>query len=231
MNRILIIGLFISLTNSYQTYAQWTAKDSIWLQNILSGKDSIQLNPETMRAIEGGTFLNFDQPAGSGMSAPSEIPIIKDFSDYFQPEDTVSHKVALKDLPPYVFWHYGKNLPLSPLQVNPALLHDTRLREHARYPSGSSFDHLLQMAFSPTYRNIQHNRKHAVAWKTYNNLPSKELNEKQKKQRKDQANLPLPLVTTKSKKDSIETTINIVPDEYILSIKDSTSLPGDSVLL
>ena len=38
-------------------HAQWTEQDSLRLQEFLSGKEEIRLNPEFQKAIESGTFL------------------------------------------------------------------------------------------------------------------------------------------------------------------------------
>lgn len=99
--------LILTYINLQLAYAQWTEKDSIWLQNVLAGKDTIKLNPEYQRAIQSGTFLNPESPVGEQRMAPaSSLPITKDFSEYVHTEDTTHRKVALKDLPPQVFWWY-----------------------------------------------------------------------------------------------------------------------------
>ena len=43
--RPLLIGFFVCI-NIHLGYAQWTEQDSIWLKDVLAGKDSIKLNPE-----------------------------------------------------------------------------------------------------------------------------------------------------------------------------------------
>lgn len=91
-------------------------KDSVWLQNVLSGKEKLELNPETMKAIQSGSFINLDEPASDmKMSPVTPLPILKDFTEYIQ-TDSTHRKIALKDLPPGVFWLYapppGKFLPV-----------------------------------------------------------------------------------------------------------------------
>ena len=116
--RPLLIGFFVCI-NIHLGYAQWTEQDSIWLKDVLAGKDSIKLNPEFQKAIQSGSFLNPEpgKPMGKPqLAAPSNIPITKDFSEYIQQDDTTHRKVALKDLPPSVFWRhnppYKKILPV-----------------------------------------------------------------------------------------------------------------------
>lgn len=116
--RPLLIGFFVCI-NIHLGYAQWIEQDSIWLKDVLAGKDSIKLNPEFQKAIQSGSFLNPEpgKPMGKPqLAAPSNIPITKDFSEYIQQDDTTHRKVALKDLPPSVFWRhnppYKKILPV-----------------------------------------------------------------------------------------------------------------------
>ena len=116
--RPLLIGFFVCI-NIHLGYAQWTEQNSIWLKDVLAGKDSIKLNPEFQKAIQSGSFLNPEpgKPMGKPqLAAPSNIPITKDFSEYIQQDDTTHRKVALKDLPPSVFWRhnppYKKILPV-----------------------------------------------------------------------------------------------------------------------
>ena len=84
--RPLLIGFFVCI-NIHLGYAQWTEQDSIWLKDVLAGKDSIKLNPEFQKAIQSGSFLNPEpgKPMGKPqLAAPSNIPITKDFSEYIQ---------------------------------------------------------------------------------------------------------------------------------------------------
>lgn len=67
--RPLLIGFFVCI-NIHLGYAQWTEQDSIWLKDVLAGKDSIKLNPEFQKAIQSGSFLN-PEP-GKPMGKPSQ---------------------------------------------------------------------------------------------------------------------------------------------------------------
>ena len=81
MRPIFLLIVFILPT---MAHAQWTEQDSLRLQEFLSGKEEIRLNPEFQKAIESGTFLRPDQPGTHMLSSPSELPITKDFSEYVQ---------------------------------------------------------------------------------------------------------------------------------------------------
>lgn len=83
--------------------AQWTPEDSVRLQNILSGKEEIRLNPEYRRAIESGTFLSTDRPSHKMKSAPLELPITSDFSEYIE-ADTFRLKAPCDSVTPAVYF-------------------------------------------------------------------------------------------------------------------------------
>lgn len=87
-----MVYLIICINGTDVIYAQWTAADSLWLQNIIEGKDSIRLNPETMRAIEEGTFLNRENPFAQPLEAPPILPISRDFWDIAD-EDSLEFKI------------------------------------------------------------------------------------------------------------------------------------------
>ena len=91
MYRLLLIGMLICLGGrSYVSAQQWTKKDSIWLQNVLSGKEKLELNPETKKAIESGELINLDDASKMQMAPAEPLPTTKDFSEYIH-----KRKVAL----------------------------------------------------------------------------------------------------------------------------------------
>ena len=64
MHKQLLIVMLICLKGAdYISAQQWTKKDSVWLQNVLSGKEKLELNPETMQAIQSSTIITLDEPA------------------------------------------------------------------------------------------------------------------------------------------------------------------------
>lgn len=192
--------------------AQWTERDSLWLQDVVSGRDTLRLNPETMKAIREGSFLNLDGPQSPMMSSPSEFPIVKDFSEFIKPlEEEENHRIVpLNQLPFSVFKWTGHDLarPVQRYKVNPDFFRlPGLLAEDLRWAprsSGVGFINTLSILFSPEYRQHRHNRVHAIAYKTYNNLPTKEERLKQQKYHEQQAALPLPTVTVKAKEDTVK---------------------------
>lgn len=169
--RPLLIGFFVCI-NIHLGYAQWTEQDSIWLKDVLAGKDSIKLNPEFQKAIQSGSFLNPEpgKPMGKPqLAAPSNIPITKDFSEYIQQDDTTHRKVALKDLPPSVFWRhnppYKKILP-----VYQSILDELKRTPSSGRTSLATFD-LGRMTSRKTYVH-KRNAKRNGTWQNYGNLPT-----------------------------------------------------------
>jgi hypothetical protein len=116
MEKRFILLLFICVHQTGSLYAQWTEKDSVWLKDVLSGKEQLQLNPETMEAIRSGNLINTDKPPMELLSAPPLLPINKDFD--IQPVDTTSEAaIDYSKMPPAVFALYKKELMLRPDSV------------------------------------------------------------------------------------------------------------------
>lgn len=184
--RPLLIGFFVCI-NIHLGYAQWTEQDSVWLKDVLAGKDSIKLNPEFQKAIQSGSFLNPEpgKPMGKPqLAAPSNIPITKDFSEYIQQDDTTHRKVALKDLPPSVFWRhnppYKKILP-----VYQSILDELKRTPSSGRTSLATFD-LGRMTSRKTYVH-KRNAKRNGTWQNYGNLPTPDVISKRKKFERQQA--------------------------------------------
>ena len=98
-------------------YAQdWSEEDSVWLSGILSGKDTIRINPEFQKAIRSGTFIHLeDEPGQQILEAPAELPILKDFSEYLRADtDSVHKDLDYKSMPPSVYRLYTMELDTTP---------------------------------------------------------------------------------------------------------------------
>lgn len=181
MHKQLLIVMLICLKGAdYISAQQWTKKDSVWLQNVLSGKEKLELNPETMKAIQSGSFINLDEPASDmKMSPVTPLPILKDFTEYIQTDSTY-RKVALKDLPPGVFWLYapppGKFLPVYKNMLE-AWKNDPMNRSHNT--GFVTFD-FAEMTSRKSYIH-KRNAKRDGTWRNYNNLPTPDIIKKKKK--------------------------------------------------
>ena len=181
MHKQLLIVMLICLRGiDYVSAQQWTKKDSVWLQNVLSGKEKLELNPETMKAIQSGSFINLDEPASDmKMSPVSPLPILKDFTEYIQ-ADSTKRKKALKDLPPGVFWLYtpppGKFLPVYKNMLK-AWKSDPMNRSHN---TGIVTFDMAEITSRKSYIQ-KRNAKRDGTWKNYNNLPTPDIIKKKKK--------------------------------------------------
>lgn len=178
MNKQLLICALICLNSTDYVFAQWTKKDSVWLQNILSGKEKLHLNPETMKAIQSGSLINPEKPANNMiLSTPS--PIIKDFSAIIQPVDTGKKMPDYRSMPPSVFMKYGPGYIDEPLSFK--IMRGLIKQEYPRsLSSGISFGDILDQAFLPSARAKRRNAKRSGTWKNYNNLPTPDIIKKRK---------------------------------------------------
>ncbi|MDL2277866.1 DUF4858 domain-containing protein [Parabacteroides sp. OttesenSCG-928-G07] len=227
MNKQLLIFLFICLKGTGVAYGQWTPSDSLWLQNILLGKDSLRLNPETMRAIQNGTFLNSETPKTPLQISPIETLIIKDFSEYV--DKNGEREIALKDLPPGAFMRIPVEAPKPPYKIRMDILLRKPKSPEGPNPSGGGgydFNHALSMLFSAKYRQFDKNAKNAKRLKNYNSNPMLTVPKEKKKTYKErEKDLPLPTVT---RHDSVKKTAtnqsSAAPDSAILVVE------GDSLL-
>ena len=181
MRKQLFIVMLICLRGAdYMSAQQWTKKDSAWLQNVLSGKEKLELNPETMKAIQSGSLINLDEPTSEMKMAPvTPLPILKDFTEYIQ-TDSTNRKKAPKDLPPGVFWLYspppGKMLPVYKNMLK-AWKSDPMNRSHN---SGFVTFDFAEMTSRKSYIH-KRNAKRDGTRKNYNNLPTPDIIKKKKK--------------------------------------------------
>lgn len=105
MWRYWLIFLFIILS-VVVLFAQQTSRvDSIWVSEMMAGKDTLRLKPEYLKAIEEGTLLNLGRPLELGSS---ELPLLKDFSEYIRP-DTFRRILSFDSIPRGVFLLYPVN--------------------------------------------------------------------------------------------------------------------------
>lgn len=152
----------------------WAEADSSARPRATEGKDSLRLRPEYRKAIEEGTFLRFDG-ARKLQEPESVLPITKDFSEYFQPEDTVRRgKKKLTELPPAVVMLIGSDrirLPDKPLfRLEAGQVEELK----ALTPGGIytfSAEDLLEQIFWKSARAKRRNQKKANAWRYYNEIP------------------------------------------------------------
>ena len=166
-------------------YAQWTERDSIWLKNLLQKGDTIKLNPEFQKAIQEGNLINTEAPLGEPLlSAPQQLPILKDFSKYIQVEDTTKRNIDLKNLPSAVFWRH--NIPLKKiLPVYQSILEELRLKPLSTGSTAFAIFDIGEMTSRKAFIH-KRNAKRDSTWKNYNNLPTLDIISKSKAFEKQQ---------------------------------------------
>lgn len=239
----LLIGLLAALACPAVLRAQvWSKADSVWLSGILSGKDTLRLDPETERAIREGRLLDVaPEAAGQMQLQGTKLPIVIDFSDYVRKsDDTSRYLVPLRELPPQVFWLYGQNLDPRDAARYSAFDRDKQA-ELMVTPEmdGLSFNlaAALGYALSPSYRQKVKNRKNATAHRTYDQLPSLAMQQKQRAYRQevrkrelrrrhrtlryDEDGLPLP--------DIVPTRRDTLPPDSLLRKKQPLPMRPDSL--
>ncbi|MDL2255710.1 DUF4858 domain-containing protein [Parabacteroides sp. OttesenSCG-928-K15] len=224
MNKRLLFLLILGFLMTGNLWAQWTPKDSLWLNDVLSGKDTLRLNPETMDAIKRGTLINPEMRPQTPMKEFSrELPLLIDFDEYFQSIDSViPRKFDWTEMPPAIILRfYNPKMPREfEFMINNISNHVKETKFRGPGVMQADMVHGLNMAFSKEYRQFHKNSIKAKELKSYAGLPSPELQKKQQLYRmqhperfvanndsisyqKQKEALPLPLVTLRSPKDSI----------------------------
>lgn len=97
--------MLIGFSHNQLCAQNWSEEDSVWLSGVLSGKDTIRINPEFQKAIREGTFINNeDTPGRQMLEAPSVLPLLKDFSEYIEADpDSLLKDLDVTSMPPSVF--------------------------------------------------------------------------------------------------------------------------------
>ena len=194
MRWLIFIGLGCALGSMQVRAQQWTVRDSLWLQRVLSGQDTVRLDPDVKRAIERGELINAE-PVGTPQLAPKvDPPITKDFSEYIGTDQNPHRKVPLNKLPPQVFWHHNPRFKGLP-PVYESIQEELKRNPPTGPAAMASFD--AAEATSKKARTHKKNAKRSSTWRNYNNLPTPDVISKRKMFEKQQAE--------KARKDTIAT--------------------------
>lgn len=193
MRRCWLIGVVVCIQYIHTVNAQtWSKEDSIRLANILSGKDTLKLNPEFQRSIQNGTFINLN-PVGKMKSSPSKVPFTKDFSEYIKLDKSVlvEEKKNWKDMPPQAAMREPIEVKEPDLKVNPLVYTiPGQVKQTAVKPTGHDFNDFLSYLLSPKYRQFKKNASRNT-YKIYNDIPALQIYQKQKKFREEHPELIL----------------------------------------
>lgn len=187
VRKLSVLGFLLVFSGMIVVAQEWSREDSIWLKNVLEGKEELKINEETKKAIEEGRLII---PSWIRNDDNSGFDLLKDFDNGVEPDDSVwIHRINPYTMPPAVFAMYVLYLDKmdSVFNVKSLIITEserkqleellpTRTRNALFYslPNGASgvglttdFNHLLSMVFSAQYRRIAYNRKHATAYKNY----------------------------------------------------------------
>ena len=180
-----IFTLCISIISScgFINAQEWSKEDSLWLINVLEGKEPLKINEDTKKAIEDGRLII---PSWlKNEDGLSDIDMIKDFEHDIH--DSVKiQKIDPYSMPPavyalYVLYmdkmdsiHESRSDMLSESDrkklveaMPPNVRNRVYYNEFGGGFGGNDFMHILCMAFSSTYRNKARNKKNANAYKNY----------------------------------------------------------------
>lgn len=186
--RIGIIILLYTL-GIVAVHAQWSKKDSVRLQQFLSGDEEIRLNENAVKSIHFG-IPKEQLPTFSPMMSVDK-PVLQfkeDLPDIFT--DTLAKYRQIPTLRPYnIFTRYDEDPIHAPdncfsrswaSKIYPynnnafdARMQRVSAGRHSDYNRGAGvtfstdFNHALSYLFSKRYRTQIRNARNANAWKTY----------------------------------------------------------------
>lgn len=169
VNRLVVIG-WLFLLGAELASGQEAEINSVSPKDTISLLDRIRLDPEMWERIKPKEFLDFDMSAPTLSGTPSQLPVIRDFSEYLQ-LDTAFRTTNLNQLPIGVIKLYGLDFRPDSLMPGAFNLHgsDVELLKMV-YPGGMKFsaEDILRYMFWKSERAKRRNKKRANAWKLYN---------------------------------------------------------------
>ena len=181
---IFIVLLLLFCMNIFAQ--EWSREDSLWLINVLEGKEKLKINEDTKKAIEEGRLFLPQWMKENDSNAKPELE--KDFNETGAPDSIRFHHLDPYTMPPAVFALYVLYMDRldSAYRVRSLIITDDErdqfkeLAEKGLYMDGpftsdysygviggKDFNHILSMIFSKHYRLMAHNRKTANAYKNY----------------------------------------------------------------
>lgn len=185
------IVLVLLLVGTQFGFAQWSERDSLNLQQMLSGGKEIRLNPDAVKSIRLESPVD-EMPDLFAPLMDTTNPIV-DFSEdlptfFIRKEPQPSKKIFLSLKPFSVFAKYSDVYGIdennvAPMAVKcymrPYLANEMKIGAPLPKAGGHSgqlmggasisfsMEDILQTLFSKKGRARLHNAKHANAWKTY----------------------------------------------------------------
>ena len=165
---VFIVLLFFSCMNAFAQ--EWSREDSLWLKNVLEGKEKLKINEDTKKAIDEGRLIVPQWMRDNDSYTKPELE--KDFDDTGVPDSIRFHRIDPYTMPPGVFALYVLYMEeIEPVyQAAGIILTDEEIEElKALQPPGKprDFNRTLSMLFSSHYRQLERNKKTATAYKDY----------------------------------------------------------------
>jgi len=166
MKYITLPAFFLFFSCTLILAQEWTKEDSIWLQNVLEGKETLEINEETKKAIEDGRLI------APPWLKDKEWELNKEFDNTGTPDSLRIRNVDPYSMPPGVFALYVlfiEQLDSTYQDMSITITEDERsfLKSLTPANSGYDFNHLLSMIFSTHYRQLMNNRKKMISYKYY----------------------------------------------------------------
>jgi hypothetical protein len=167
----------------------WSREDSLWLMNVLEGREEFKINEDTKKAIEEGRLIAPSWMLDSNNKLKN-IELMKDLDDAGA-IDSARISIDPYSMPPAVYALYvlyidkmdsiyeNKLSMITPSErkkLEEALPPSARDRFYVSQDQlgrlsggvgGHDFNHILSMIFSPYYRLLVHNGKYATSYKNY----------------------------------------------------------------
>ena len=177
---LLLSAMLLLLSCTLIRAQEWSKEDSIWLQNVLEGKETLKINDNTKKAIEEGRLI---VPPWL-KDTISNYNLEKNFDDAGIPDSIRFRNLDPYSMPPAVYALYVLYVDKmdSMYQVKSLIITDDerkmleslvptgteRIYLHSSGSSGgitTDFNHALSMLFSAHYRQLAYNRRHAAVYK------------------------------------------------------------------
>jgi hypothetical protein len=185
LKKFLLSCLLTIVVNGWMNAQEWSKEDSIWLKSVIEGNEDIKINENTRKAIEEGLLI-VPSWMKNNENEIKRIEILKNLKETEVPDSVRIQSIDPYSMPPAVFALYvlymNKIDSINNSQTCMLTDRDRQKLEDFVPPEarvgtyvssttggigGLDFNHLLSMVFSPTYRRIAHNAKHATAYKNY----------------------------------------------------------------
>ncbi len=183
---IILISTCISLGSV--NAQNWSREDSMWLRNVLEGKEELEINEDTKKAIDEGVLIVPSWMKKKEHEIKNQGLLTRDFDEAKAKDSARLHNIDPYSMPPAVFALYVLYIDKMD-SINNArtelLSADDRKKLEEIIPTGIKgilppdapqvvsgiggldFNGMLSMVFSPLYRRKKYNAKHAIGYKNY----------------------------------------------------------------